>query len=193
MPTEYTATSYKFHELSPKAKERAIEKGRQWLWDDVDAKDLTEWFSERLEEVGLPSEDVRWRLSYSQGDGVAFYGKMDLEEYVAKNKLKSKYKDLFKDDFEAYVTFEIDRRGSGNYDHWNTMRVECYASHRDPTQKQAELLDELREHVQEQAATVSREFERAGYDAIENKTSDEAVAEYLEANDYDFDASGKML
>jgi hypothetical protein len=189
MPTKKTIDVYRFDELAPKVKTRVIEKFRPQMWDSSDSESLNEWFADRLDEVGLPSKKIGWSLSNSQGDGVAFYGRIDLREYLEKNKLKSKYAELFQDDFSSYVELSIDKVGPHMYDHWNTMRVE-WDTRTDPTPKQKQLLNDLQEHIREQTKDLSREFEKAGYADIENKTGDEAIEEFLEANDYEFKENG---
>lgn len=193
MPTQRTIDVYKFEELSPQAKKHAMEKTRQYLMEDYDSKRLTESFAEQLDEVGLPSDKIYWQLSYSQGDGVGFYGRIDLDEYLEKNRLKSKYAGLYEDDFNAYLVFEIEQVGSGRYYHANTMRVELHSRGQDPTPKQDKLLDSLREHVQEQVRELSRQFEKQGYDDLEYTSSDENVVDFIEANEYEFDAAGNLI
>jgi hypothetical protein len=94
--------SYKFDELSPEAKKRAIEKWREkgWDWDDFDTTQLTEVFEARLEELGLPNENVHWSLISAQGDGVSFEGKIDIQEYLKKHNLLRKYASLFAPAYE---------------------------------------------------------------------------------------------
>ena len=82
-----------FNELSDEAKEKA----REW-YRDGDSEMTSDQFEYRLEELGLPNKDIRWSLSCCQGDGVAFYGELDIEEYLTKNKLKTKFKKLFDND-----------------------------------------------------------------------------------------------
>jgi len=94
--------AYKFSELSPDAQEHALERWREkgWAWDDGDTEMLTETFKEDLEALGLPHDNVHWQLSYSQGDGVAFEGNLDVGEYLKKNKLLRDYASLFAPAFE---------------------------------------------------------------------------------------------
>ena len=71
MSSTKTITTYKFEELS----ERAKEKVRSW-WiaiDDVTSSNLHQMFIQRLFEAGYPTNDVQFSLGYCQGDGVAFY------------------------------------------------------------------------------------------------------------------------
>ncbi len=94
--------TYKFDELSPEAKKRAIEQWREkgWAWDQSDTETLTEEFKNDLESLGLPHDNVHWQLSYAQGDGVAFEGQINVKEYLKKNNLLRDYASLFAPAFE---------------------------------------------------------------------------------------------
>ena len=183
---------YTFDELSPKAKERAITKYRESgaAWDSSDTEMLRETFVDQLDEKGLPSEDVRWRLSYSQGDGVAFYGQFDLEKYLRVNKLKSKFPALSKvaDNIEA----NIEKVGPHMYDHWNTMRV-YFTPQVDLTDRQQTELDSLEDAIKDQIKAVSRELEKLGYADIEYREGDQQIAEILKENNYEFDVNGNTI
>jgi len=183
---------YTFDDLSPKAKERAITKYRESgaAWDSSDTELLRETFVDWLDEKGLPSDDVRWRLSNSQGDGVAFYGQFDLEKYLRVNKLKSKFPALSRvaEDIEA----NIEKVGPHMYDHWNTMRVD-FTPRVDLTDRQQTELDSLEESMKGQIKGASQELEKAGYADIEHRESDETIAEFLRENNYEFNVDGKTI
>ena len=86
---------YSYDELSKEAKKRALEAAREYFaWHDTDSQNLSDFFKERLDEVGLPNDKVWWDLGYSQGSGVSFYGTVDLDEYLKKNGLVEQYGDL---------------------------------------------------------------------------------------------------
>ena len=183
---------YTFDELSPKAKERAITDYRHSgaAFDSSDTELLSETFRDQLKEKGLPYDDVRWRLSYSQGDGVAFYGQFDLGEYLRANKLKSKFPAIARvaDDVSA----DIEKIGPHMYDHWNTMRVHLEPQV-DLTDIQKTELARLRELIADDIKDVSRELEKAGFADIEYREGDEQIAEMIRANDYEFDVNGKWI
>lgn len=213
VPRKEERLVYKFEELSPEAKERAMEEYRNkgWDWDEHDTQMLTEYFEEQLEELGLPSGDVRWSLSYSQGDGVAFYGKVDIRDYVLKNNLATPLGflsliDALSND-EAEIVIEIEKSKTfHHYDHWNTMVVTSYVNtYGDPgipgskrwprrvgrpviERKTRELTEVIRKHVRE----ISKKLEESGYREIEYKSSDEVISENIIANDYEFDEDGNF-
>lgn len=83
---------FKLSNLDPSAKKNAIENYRNIFTEDgFEIRDsLRYYFSEMLKQHGLPDEDIRWSLSYSQGDGVAFYGNIDIGVFFNANpKLKA--------------------------------------------------------------------------------------------------------
>jgi hypothetical protein len=153
---------------------------------------LTEVFQEELQRLGLPSEDIRWRLSSSQGDGVAFYGQLDLDDYLKANKLVGRYKGLKPVLDDIRVTIEKHRE-LHMYDHYNTMVVDLDAYGLDLTAKQERLLEDLEAEIKDRIVDVSHKLEKIGYDEIEWRTSDEAIAETLEANEYEYDAAGARI
>jgi hypothetical protein len=191
VPTIRQVTVYKFDELSPRAKKKAIEKAQGYLNENIDTDFITNDFKEALKEYGLPHKDIRWRLSNSQGDGVAFYGRIDLEAYIVKNKLKQKFSGIASLIDAGEVDIVIEKhRGFHMYDHHNTMVVGMDAS--GVTKKQSELLDELTEDIKERIKDVSRHFEKSGYALIESETSEEAAKDFIEGNDYEFDVNGNL-
>jgi hypothetical protein len=187
MPTQRTVTVYKFSELNPKAQKQAIEDYQRVQGENFDSKRLTENFAERLDEVGLPSKKVNWSLSSSQGDGVAFYGLINLREYVKKNDLTAKYKPIeghFMD-----TSTSIEQKGSHHYNHANSMKLEMEAPE-DLTPGEQALFKQLHDHIEEHIKSLSRELEKIGYSEIEYESSEEVAREALSEDEVDFDKDG---
>lgn len=55
------------------------------------------------------------------------------------------------------------------------------------------LLPELEEAVSDWVKDLSRSLEKMGYEEIEYRQSDEAIAEFFENNEYEFDEEGEIL
>ncbi len=189
-------TIYKFKELSEESKETA----RNWwkeAFDENDSDNVTQPMKDKLEDIGLPSEDIRWRLSNCQGDGVAFYGSVDVEEYLIANKLKTKFRKLFDKDKDLLISnVEINKSSSFHmYDHHNTMSIsyneDFHGGYDNPSREQA--LEDFTDHLQDHIKELSKEFAKLGYEEIEYITSDEVVDESLTANDYNFTEDGKVF
>jgi hypothetical protein len=183
---------YEFDELSAKAKDRAITKYRESgaAFDTDDTEAVSDMFRETLKEKGLPTDDVRWRLSSSQGDGVSFYGRFDVDEYLQANKLKSKFPAL--KGVANDIVGNIEKIGPHMYDHWNTMRV-YFEPQVDLTERQNAELEKLKEFAAAHIQKVSRELEKAGYEEIEYREGDGQIAEILRENDYEFDVDGDRI
>lgn len=82
---------FEFDELSESAKKTAIELSRQSI---MESEDLSSEILENCETIladelpWAPREDIRFRLSYSQGDGVAFYGPVNMRLFALKHPTK---------------------------------------------------------------------------------------------------------
>lgn len=79
-------------ELDSETRKEAFAHLREILWDP-------RWFEETLfksilEEEGFPTGKIYWSLGYVQGDGVSWYGTVDVEKFLRKNRIWTRYKDL---------------------------------------------------------------------------------------------------
>jgi hypothetical protein len=150
MPKKREAKTYSFDELSPEAKEKALEDYRSDAWDQTDVDWLTEDFEQVLEEKGLPNDKVYWSLGHVQGDGVGFYGPLDVEDYLKKNGLMRRFSKLVPF-VSAKITGEHGRyHGPGSMD----MEIELHGGPEDL------VPDKLRDEMQEWQRDRSRLFER---------------------------------
>jgi hypothetical protein len=126
--------TYRYTELSPKAREKAIQEVREhkseWLWDQPDADQLTEDFKEILYNThGLGDEkhytfEVYWNLAYSQGDGVCFEGQVDVGKFIQTQAKLTKSRELR--EYEKLIPFLhiVIKIPNSHYCHQNGMRVE---------------------------------------------------------------------
>lgn len=84
LESEDEKKEFKFEELSPEAKETAIENCRyvNVEYEDWDAPVIEE-FEEDMEEVGVTGVIVNWTGFRSQGDGASFVGQVeDVEKFL---------------------------------------------------------------------------------------------------------------
>jgi len=200
MPEVVGVTVFTIDELSPKAKEKAIQKIREGVESN---DDLNEFFTQSLSELGYPIGDIGWRLSCSQGDGMAFYGKIEHMKKVALAIGLSEEKAEYLKDYSVSIT----RNSFGHhYSHWNTMTLneedvdnsQFYKldehgneiKHGDSfliNEIYAEFRDALLYHIKE----TSKKLEAKGYEIIESNESDEACLGIARDNGYRFLESGK--
>lgn len=193
MPTEKTYTVYTIDELSPEAKKKAIEEYRERITPFFSMEHDTGFveqmltdlksmgFRERFKTVEFDEKvagrftgkkktkeervepDIRYSLGHSQGDGVAFYGKVDvwkLLDYFANTgdqdsfiteKRREQAKEFLKklEDLgvkkDTDVTIEVTPNSYGNhYSHARTMDFDWYEDIEIAVQEAAEGADEVK-------------------------------------------------
>ena len=213
MPKPITIQAYEYAELSPNAKEAA----RNWYKETEDdiSGDIAESYRYALEELGYPISDIKFSLSYCQGDGMAFYGRVELPEFLAKRMTDSclefkivdenrkTLQELYKElgDGINYVDCNILRRNCGyHYSHHNTMRVEFGGDYAQALnygydgkltlERFDEVADDLQEWISTDVKDISRSLAKQGYEEIDYARCDESVAEALMGNDYLFTREG---
>ena len=213
MSKTITIQAYEYSELGFEAREAA----RNWYKETEDdiSGDIAESYRYALEELGYPISDIKFSLSYCQGDGMAFYGRVELPEFLAKRMTDSclefkivdenrkTLQELYKElgDGINYIDCNIIRRNCGyRYSHHNTMRVEVggdYAqalNHGYDGKLTLERFDEVANDLQAWISTdikdLSRLLEKQGYAEVEYVQSDECIGEALANNDYLFTREG---
>lgn len=193
MPRTHIRTLYKFDELSEDAKAKAIDTIREdadWCWGEHDNVMLTETFADRLAEQGYPTEDIEWSLSGRQGDGVAFYGSIDIETWLRANKRMSKYRSLGR----VVPCATITRNSYGyHYSHAHTMDVEVAADDYERlTPARERLLEDLSDELREAVIAMSHELESIGEADIAAHSSDEYIIDMVTVNEVDFIYDGTV-
>jgi hypothetical protein len=176
-----TETVFLLGELSDTAREKALEKMRNVLYEWLGSSQITDHLNGELysaltgtydgdlskkelsKRVGLT---IEWSLSHCQGDGVAIYGT------------------LYKDDapnveWHGADTATFTRNSHGHhYSHENCMTIALFTSDDDGCSIDADT--DTTETFAEQFRNLCRELARSGYAEIDNLTSEQAVLEYLE-------------
>ena len=155
----------KFNELSDKIKEKVLDKYRDINVDH-------EWYDftvdnlqkELEDEYGFSNVKISFSGFASQGDGASFTGRIiDFQTFVKKTEI------------DPSIRFE---RNDHRYSHKNTVSVDYEDLERS--------IDEWRS---EKCSEIYKTLE-AEYDYL---TSDEQVAESIDANQFEFDEEGKRL
>ncbi len=206
VPKEKVVQLYEFDELEERVqeavKDRVMESIHEdWhLWQFI----IQDFLKPEVEERGYPTDDMRWAFTYSQGDGVAFYGRckhdgmlfsrlFEHSELEDISKVFERIADLPGYGYWPTMNVEIEKsREFHLYDHQNTMIVTVSE---DPgvhgvDYEDEELGDEYREiiedfqsRVQEDVRTLSRKLHREGYELVEaelRERFDERMAELKE-------------
>ena len=197
---------YSINELEKDVKAKVLDRYR-YDFNDIVNLDIQDEFKQRLEEKGYPTDDIRYRLNYCQGDGMAFYGTIDLEEFIEKRH-KELEESLSKHDLRRvkYIAKEgwrvhIEKvRAFHLYDHFNTMELfvedfDCYmydfgGARKKDIENMENATNNLVNFIEDDIRHLSKELETVGYDIAESYEKDEYIIEYLEENEYYFTEDG---
>ena len=204
-----TITVYSYDELPSEA---AKEKARQWFLDG--GLDY-EWWDSTYDDcdsifkiLGIESDaygkrrdgssfrtgpDIAFSGFWSQGDGASFAGRYRYKPGAAKairayapqdNELHRIADDLQAFQRQHFYSIEAEmKRGTTRYCHENTIDFEVWDRNGTVSEETHDALrDIMRRLMQWIYATLEREHDYL--------TSDEAVAETLEANEFEFTADG---
>lgn len=204
-----TIQVFKFDELKPEVQKKVLSQFRNDLSYDSVTEDLTESFKEQLKEKGLPTDDIRFSLSYSQGDGVAFYGDVDLMAFIKSEGVEKNFELIIPAIEDKNINCNIEK--SMNFHHYNhegTMIVEFdeeefYSEfEEDDLRYHVEMetrikpvnakIEELKQLIASKIRSVSYELKKIGYARISEHESDEAIKETIEINEYEFDETGEI-
>lgn len=208
MPKTIEKTAYQYSELSDRAKERA----RDWWIGCMDANDLdfvVDDFERVCEALGVSlaykpvrlhgggtrdKPQVFWSLGYTQGDYASFegsygyakgsakavraYAPQDAELHGIADRLHEVQRKHF---YRLEASIKPDGRG-----HYSGREVEVTSS---------ETGNDASEEAREEIADCMRDLAAWLYDALraehEHQCSEEAIAEDMAANEYDFDEDGR--
>ena len=198
--SEKTVALHTFNELT---NVKAIEKARNWYKENIIAYDKTKeeqvkyMIINKIETLGYYNlEDIRFSLTYCQGDGVAFYGKITYEPYftsiISRLLDEDKVRLIVEDFYECSMSINVYPNSHGNrYSNWETMEVDCQFDESyiksvygiEKAEKFNKIFDELEDKIKEEIRKVSKHLEREGYEIIESYYADSYVDQQLENND----------
>lgn len=193
---------YTYDELSDEAKEKV----KDWFLDirrEDDGDIFQDSCMDTLNEV-FPNSDIKieYSLSYSQGDGFNTYGTLSVDDLL--NVDLSKYpfkdsnitplsdKDAIKAVCEKADVTSIDLPENRRYGYSMADRIEVVPDYDvELTDDETALLSELERFAQDVMGLLNSQFESSGYDYF-YETTDEEVADWADANDYEFTEDGKL-
>jgi hypothetical protein len=202
---------YSYEELSPESQKKARED-----WEQVDRQAgspmaceiVNENFKQMVGDAGYPTDNIQWSLSYCQGDGMAFYGREDvdskmLERLIAEGWAAPQGIDTAKvqrlveiEAFSLAVDITPNSFG-GNYAHYNTMGIELevydhYVEGAISNDKLEAVRKSLEKFIEEDVRALSRKLAHHGYEVFDNYYEEEYIAEQLTCNDYEFTKDGSF-
>lgn len=205
---------YSFNELSEQAKKKVIETlsdiNTDYNWWDAVYDDFATFCGTIGIEVDL--KNTHFALSYSQGDGAGFSARIDLPKLLEAIDNQT-WKDGYpKENFKFYpVTVNMKRickliqSGSIDGNAWieesnrgtdsklvNEYSLTIGGKCMNPVRVQEEL-DNLIEFLEDVTKTLNRWFFNNLRTECDYLSSDEAIIETIEANEYEFTENGKIF
>lgn len=179
---------YQFSELSKSAQETAKEWWKDMLNEDSYILDgFSEYCTERAKEEGFEDIELQYSLSYSQGDGLSFSGKLDTNKFLSEN-----IRPLFTKVLSNNLTVEINGN-TGRYCYASTSDIDMYLEYGKEYANIQNIIDELKGILENKYITLCKELEKTGYKWIESRYEDENVIADIEANEYYFTKDGKIF
>lgn len=129
---------------------------------------LSDDMNEKLAEI-LPENDLKiyYSLSYCQGDGVSFQGRLSKKniEQLIKRDIDEKLIEAYEEEAGEFGAEVV--KTSHQYEHEYTMRAEF-----EPLDKEIEGLEELEKELTEAIRETARELEKYGYSSIDHYSRD---------------------
>ena len=173
-------------------------KWRQYCMDDDDMEFIKDDFTERCGQIGVRVDNIGYCISYSQGDGAHFDGRVDVTTFMEHTKLDERYLALYlavKDD-GSYVNVSPTHRGNMQVNDWNMWANQTAPSgvFKDLPQEDWEALvdaqtDEadIEAKVLEFCKDLANDLFASLRDEYEWRTSEESFIESCECNDITFE------
>ena len=207
--------SYTFDELSPEAKQNAIDRNRDYSVEGNDWwEPIIEGFTEDLEDIGMTDIKCEFSGFYSQGDGASFTGKVidnnkflksvgiNLPSVGLGNKAPRKF-DTVLDSIADNIYISIERYNSRHY-HYNTISANVEVDGDNEIELDlglgmvieidiSEICEKIEPIITDWAREKSKELYRDLENDYEELTSDESIASDLELSGYSFDKDGNII
>jgi hypothetical protein len=204
--TVKTFKLYNFEDLSKEAQEKAIQNYIESQYnfadylEEIDQSWTLQDIKENvLEEFGFIEPEISYSGFYNQGDGASFtFANIDLEIFLKKNKIKSKFKILAK--YNDFITIN-GYRNTHLYSHENTVdirsEIENYLdvsdSHIDRVKNALDKkIEEFEEYLENWIVEKCKEIYKTLENDFEYQTSEEYARESLAENTYEYLEDGTI-
>jgi hypothetical protein len=191
-----TYQTFKFNELSEKAQQRVLEKLYDInVFDDWHECTISDWV-EKLDAIGFEKAKIAFSGFCSQGDGASFDATINLEKIIKHldNKKFNRLLSLVKPNVYMLGMHIESNSYSYHYCHEHTKRVEMSLDLDDRRYRRlSNLCDELLEAVEELRLDLSHDIYSELGKEYEYLTSEKAIKESIEANEYTFLEDGKLF
>lgn len=202
--TVYTLAELK--EVNPRGFEAALQKLGEWVTEGADWFEFViDGWQEKLAELGFGyySEgrtggraEIQFSGFWSQGDGASFTAPVDLPLFIEKHYEGHEAARLLRIVEAADASAKI-TRGSSRYAHELTVGVEFapwwMTTEDRPLKRYKRALIALEENLIETARGYMQDIYRDLEAEYDYRTSEEALLEMAEANEYEFYSDGGLV
>jgi predicted nucleotidyltransferase len=184
---------YRFDELSDSAKEKAVERERNEYYEYGEPLFMfDDYCHEQAKEIGFYDCKFQWSISYSQGDGLSFSGKIDAEDLIKKcmPDIKKSVAKVLADNISIEINGNTGRyayAAKSDVDIW----MDNYSRH-DYANIQ-KLVDKLKACLENIYMNLCKELEKEAYSWIESENEDSAIIDRIQANEYEFTKDGNRF
>ena len=177
---------YKFAGLTKEAQKKAIEWYKRTLDNDPYILNL---FPEHCEEKAFENGfdiidgELRYSLSYSQGDGLSFSSYIDIPKSAKEVMpgIKKSVLSVIVSNCEAKIT-----ANTGRYAFSSTEDVEFYLDAKKDYPNIEKTVGVIREYIEDQYMKLCSKLTQIGYEWLSDAYSDESAKSNIEANEYEF-------
>lgn len=185
-----TINAYSIKELTGTAQQRAKDRIYEILEDvflDTIQNEISEYFiPEFIHSKGFDADNVFYSLSYSQGDGAMFEGRVnDISKFTANKraiKVLSEY--------GIYAKFTH----KGRYYHEKSYDFTLDFPELKPTQyRLKEEFEKIEQNIIDAYEETCKEIYKQIQAHHEAHTSDENIFDFAEANGYQFNEIGNII
>lgn len=219
MPSTRTILVYKYDELSDKAKDNVKTK---YIAPNIDLEYVIDNAKRDGEKRGFEIEDVSWSGFSSQGDGASWTGRVLLDKFLNYHLKEddpdyARYTTLLLLAEDGWVDNYVHvQRKAFMYSHSGTMTIDQpymgYVSAKDDATIGAEcplqgasvhdlydgidinnLLDDLYQWMLREAKEYADDIYKKLEHAYDDEMSDQHVSVMADANEWEFDETGKLV
>lgn len=190
---------YKFSELSDEAKQKAIEKFSDINVDYEWWNFVYEDFTEKAKNAGFDVSKIYFSGFWSQGDGAMFEYSLNGEKLVFDYIDSLSLSPLRKKWLKNWIDYSGSGKHSGHYYHQNCCNhsIEfCAGVSWSVAINVNNWIDSFAEGFEDYVVDIYKDLCRDLYKSLEKEyeylTSEEAIIETIECNEYDFLENGKM-
>lgn len=150
------------------------------------------WWKEQLAKSGYNNVEIAFRGFSSQGDGASYIGDINISKWLSStgNPRYIRVQKLI-DSENLNNTAIIRRDRYHNYVHWNTTNIyfDWYGEEHNNIQS---MLNEIEKAIIKDHQQLNKDIYHRLEEIYDANISDEAVAETLIINEYEFGPDGKI-